>query len=119
MLSLQSDDVAGAEWERRLNDRVDILSRDIERLGREVTRLEAELRAFGVQLPALNPSGRTQLSVEARRQQQQLAAARARAGKRLGAGAGRVRSPVTAARLMAQYERLCVNGDETCPKGHE
>jgi hypothetical protein len=105
-MSSCTDEGRAADRVRCVEDRLDILERDVSRLGREVTRLESELRAFGVELPAINPAGRTPLSPQAYRNRQLLAAARARAGKGIGRGVGKLRSRETAARMMAQYEDL-------------
>lgn len=92
--------------------RIEVLERTIRRQDHELDQLRRELRAFGVELPQINPAGRTPLSPQARSARRQILAARARASKRVAvdaqgrAGMGTLRDTETKERLELEAEEL-------------
>lgn len=102
-----------------LAHRVDVLERIVHRQDEMIAQLRRELQAFGVELPAINPAGSTQLSPQALHARRQVLAARARAAKPVDpdaagrAALGSVRSEETRERLESEAEELArrVRGD--------
>ena len=92
--------------------RIELLERTNRRQDELIVQLRRELRAFGVELPEINPAGRTPLSPQARSAHRQILAARARASKPVlvdasgRAGMGSLRSDETKERLAVEAEEL-------------
>lgn len=89
-----------------VEDRLDRVERRQERLDEEVRQLRRELKALGVDIPDLSPTGKTPLSPQARLARLRLAAAHARAAKGVGPGVGRVNLSETADRLMREVDQF-------------
>lgn len=114
----ENDDDNGGRFARLASEltaglaRIEALERTIRRQDHELDQLRRELRAFGVEIPQINPAGRTPLSPQARSVQRQILAARARASKRVAvdaqgrAGMGTLRDPETKQRLELEAEDL-------------
>lgn len=92
---------ADVEQQRRLNTRRDA----------ELEQLRRELRALGVRVPDLNPTGRTKLSPQARTAAMRASVAKARAAKPVGKGKRAVSDPDVAARLRAEAQQLADEAD--------
>lgn len=82
-----------------IETRVDEVERTQRRQSEEIEQLQRELKALGVDLPDIEPSGRTPLSPEARLAAMRRSAAKARAAKAVREGRGAVGDHETAERL--------------------
>lgn len=96
---------------QRLRAANDQQQRVSARLENELQQLRRELKALGVRVPEVNPTGRTKLSPEARLAAMRAAAAKARASKPVGKGTGAVRDPSVAARLREEAQQLADEAD--------